>query len=296
MAAKDIVFFEEKIPKPLYKYSDNITIKFKDPPQYKQQYKYLLNKEILKEEGNKKIETNSLSSLIINDYTDYKYWSKTLWMCIHIIGKSFDINRTLNDVENCSEMMIKAFICFFTSLSVLLPKKEARESITEFMKQVDPMKYLLSNDALFWTFKLHCYVNEKSKGQKMDISIYDKMCVIYTPERIDKDTWGRIFWFVIHFLSRCLSIKTNREEQKAFKSLMVCMKCLLPCGECRKHLNEHLKDFNIDKYLHTMDTTFEWGVKLHNKVNISTKKSIYSLEQARKDYLLSPVPTYRGLL
>jgi len=232
------------------------------------------------------------------DYTNYKYWSKKIWMCIYIIGDSFDLDRDVKNLGmSCSddrEAMIKSFACFFTSLSKLLPKKEARDSLSYFLTASDPIKYLMNKETLLWTFKFHCFVNSRRPKKTKARYTYDEICEIYEPQKISKTIWGNLLWFLIHFLARCLPQELDQENAIAFKALMVTLQCLLPCGMCRNHLHTHLSKFPIDDYLYSRDTTFEWTVDLHNQVNLSIGKEEYSLAQARKDYLLPSRPELSG--
>ena len=245
---------------------------------------------------------SSNNQIITQDPSDYFFWAKKVWNVIHILGSSFNCNTSITsffqegDCPSNQIHMRKMFICFFISLSKLLPQEESRNSLSSFLEMTPLNKYLEDQMSLLWTYKLHLYINslKAKKGSIVSAYTYDDLLFIYNPKRITKDVWGPLFWFLLHFLARSLPEKLDRESAIAFKALIVSLQCLLPCGVCRGHLHEHLMQFPLDNYLYSRDSTFEWTWSLHNKVDESIKKPIYSLEQARIDYMLYPIGKYSG--
>lgn len=71
-----------------------------------------------------------------------------------------------------------------------------------------------------------------------------------------KRFWGKHFWFIIHYLA----LKLTTEE---FFKLLVLLTKLLPCFECRVHLEENIEGL---RRLKNKDS-FEISYELHSLVN-----------------------------
>ena len=91
------------------------------------------------------------------------------------------------------------------------------------------------------------------------------------------------FWNLIHTIIPKGDI--NKYQINAFYAFIICLQYILPCQECREHLQYKLKTTcTIDGCGNTSDEIFQWTVKLHNRVNRDLNKPILSIQDAKKMY------------
>lgn len=207
------------------------------------------------------------------------YWN-TIWKCIHVIGKTFD-----PDNENAKE----SFVCLFECLVDLLPDDMARKNLSSFMQQYPVERYIQSNIKTFeWTYRLHSYINliKRRQGQlSNDITIqqaHTKYSMITKPD------WARPIWFLIHFIAANLPLNLTQQQKISFKALIVCLRYLLPCEECRGHMSQYINSTEIDPYLDTRNSVFTWTFNFHNAVNKRLNKPLLDIKQA---FVMYQVPT-----
>lgn len=200
-----------------------------------------------------------------------------LWKAIHIIGKTF----TSKDNDTRS-----AFICFFDCLGDLLPDENYRKTLKSFISQTPPEKYISSSDKTFqWTYELHSYANlvKKRRGQLAnDISI-EKALSMY--ENITKTDWGNSFWFIIHHIAANLPEKLSEHNQTAFVALIMCIRFLIPCDECRYHMTEYITKTNIYPFIGSGKNAFQYTWAFHNAVSERIKKNTMQFQEAYSLYV-----------
>jgi hypothetical protein len=202
------------------------------------------------------------------------FWHK-IWDVIHILAKTY-----LPTPENK-----EAFVCLFQCLAVLLPCPSARNNLRFFMTQCDIHKYISCNNKTFeYTHKLHNYINliKKRQGQNTRTATLDEALEIYN--FIDKTRWANATWFLLHFLAANIPANANRN---IYKAMIVCIRFLLPCSECRSHMKEYLALSVIDPYVNPKDRVFLWTWKFHNEVNLRLKKPQVSYDEAYRYYKIN---------
>ena len=95
-----------------------------------------------------------------------------------------------------------------------------------------------------------------------------------------KNEWGPRVWFVIH----TMAASYDPSNAKYFKAYMVCLTRLLPCPECKQHLESNLASLNIDNYLGSRESLFKWTYLLHEAVNNQLGKPTPSYDEVFKQY------------
>ena len=94
-------------------------------------------------------------------------------------------------------------------------------------------------------------------------------------------SWQPLTWLIFHTLALNYN-DTYREHYIAFFNTF---KVIIPCSICRGHYNQHInKEHMIIEKNMNKDRIFEWTVDLHNSVNRTHKKKIWSYEEARNFY------------
>ena len=199
-----------------------------------------------------------------------------IWKTIHVLGKTFD---PANDSAR------ESFVCFFECLIDLLPDIYARKTLSSFMSQYPPERFLSSSDKSFeWTYRLHSYVNltKKRQGQLSNDITFEQAYKNYSS--ITKTDWSIPIWFIMHYISVNLPDRLSQQQAISFKAMIVSLRYLLPCQECRIHMNEYISKTEIDPYLETNNKLFYWTWEFHNSVNERTKKRLLSFEEAYNLY------------
>lgn len=85
-----------------------------------------------------------------------------------------------------------------------------------------------------------------------------------------RNFWGEKWWFVLHSAAAAYT----PDKALEFKSLLDAYKGLLPCKECRQHLDLNLKKYPVDNYLRDNNSLFLWTYILHDAVNVSQNKTL----------------------
>ena len=101
---------------------------------------------------------------------------------------------------------------------------------------------------------------------------------------MDPIVWGPKLWFFIHTVSLNFPNNPTFEEIKNYESFFENLKYIIPCEKCRLHYSQRLSANPVSKYLTDSNTLFIYTIDLHNEVNKSLGKRIYSYEEVAKLY------------
>lgn len=204
---------------------------------------------------------------------DTKPFINNIWTAIHTYGKTYNATKD-NKCEYLS--------CFLKCLSKLLPDEVMREIMNNFIKQNPPNR--CNNELFEWTFKLHSYYNLvlKKRGQYPEDISFKKLSEEYS--FITKTDWGRPTWFLMHYIAANLPEKLTEDDATTFKAFVVCLSFILPCDECKKHMNMYISNAEIDPYLKRGKDVFKWTWIFHNNVNKRLNKPQLELEKAYNLY------------
>jgi hypothetical protein len=233
-------------------------------------------------------------------------WMRHFWNACHVLA------RTYNPVD---DKVRKSFACFYQSLSDIIPTYEMRRVMKDFIlmtKEVQDTLFeskilstfftvhreiydelirkprdffnfsLKDSDSLFiWTYLLHCYYNLLT-GVRLDS--YNMLKATYDRSQISKETWANPIWALIHICAYYAPAIIDHKWAMSYKAFISCLMFAIPCPTCRNNLVENLGNLNIDNYLRTNKSIFEYSVLLHNSVNKELNKPIISVAEAEKIY------------
>ena len=101
---------------------------------------------------------------------------------------------------------------------------------------------------------------------------------------MDTSAWGKQLLHSIHMISLGFPKNPTATDQQHYKTFYNSMQYVLPCSVCTGHLQANLKRLPIDGSLTNRSTLFAWTVALHNLVNVSLDKPIWSVEKAYEHY------------
>ena len=100
------------------------------------------------------------------------------------------------------------------------------------------------------------------------------------------DVWGPHGWKFIHFVTLGYPNNPSNEQKKTYKYFFESLKTVLPCSICANHYKEHLKKYPLsDQVLNDKRSLIEWGINVHNAVNISHGKKIYGYKDGLQEII-----------
>jgi hypothetical protein len=92
--------------------------------------------------------------------------------------------------------------------------------------------------------------------------------------------WGPFFWMTIHIVALGYPSKPSYTEKRSAKQFFESLANLIPCPVCREHYKKHITKTPISTYLDSKKDLFKWTVDLHNAVNMSLGKPMWTVEEA----------------
>jgi len=102
---------------------------------------------------------------------------------------------------------------------------------------------------------------------------------------MDVNLWGPPFWFILHTITMNYPDKPSYVEKRHHFDFFNNLQYVLPCDVCREHYRANFKKNPIESYLDNKKSLVEWGVRMHNEVNLMSGKSAFTTEQVVKKYL-----------
>jgi len=101
---------------------------------------------------------------------------------------------------------------------------------------------------------------------------------------MDPIVWGPKLWFVIHTIALNFPENPTFEQKKSYESFFENLKYIIPCDKCRLHYTQRQQVNPVSKYLTDPNALFMYTIDLHNEVNKSLGKRIYSYEEVSNLY------------
>jgi len=101
---------------------------------------------------------------------------------------------------------------------------------------------------------------------------------------MDPTVWGPKLWFFIHTIALNFPENPTFEQKKTYESFFDNLKYIIPCDKCRLHYTQRQQVNPVSKYLTDPNALFMYTIDLHNEVNKSLGKRIYSYEEVSNLY------------
>jgi hypothetical protein len=101
---------------------------------------------------------------------------------------------------------------------------------------------------------------------------------------MDPIVWGPKLWFVIHTFALNYPDNPTYEDRRVMEEFFNNLKYSIPCHKCRIHYRQNLQNNPIISYLDNKQSLFKYTVDLHNLVNKSLGKKIYSYDEVTSIY------------
>jgi hypothetical protein len=86
--------------------------------------------------------------------------------------------------------------------------------------------------------------------------------------------WGPPTWHMLHCISFNYPVHPTTNDQRNYTRFIKTLKCILPCGKCRKNLDKNFKILPLEKkHMASRDTFSKYIYDLHEIVNHMLGKS-----------------------
>jgi hypothetical protein len=123
---------------------------------------------------------------------------------------------------------------------------------------------------------------------KTDNTKYTPVNIKQIPIRYSSnpDSWGPHLWYFLHCSAANYPIRPSIEKSNAMKRWIRALPETLPCGDCREHFKEYVKQNNhkLDVVCSSRRNLMKFFIDIHNKVNERNGKPKISYEQAFSMY------------
>ena len=101
---------------------------------------------------------------------------------------------------------------------------------------------------------------------------------------MDNKIWGPYFWFTLHTVTLGYPTYPNYVNKRNYHDFFVSLQNVLPCKKCQEHYKEHLKQNPITAHLDNKESLVKWCFNLHNKVNLSLNKPVFTYPEFIEKY------------
>ena len=102
---------------------------------------------------------------------------------------------------------------------------------------------------------------------------------------MEPTVWGPKLWFIMHTFALNYSTNPTDGEKAAMAEFFNNLKYTIPCNKCRIHYTEHLSKNPVENHLGNRDALFKFTVDIHNEVNKTIGKRMFSYEEALDLYI-----------
>ncbi len=97
------------------------------------------------------------------------------------------------------------------------------------------------------------------------------------------DIWGPHGWKFIHYITLGYPNNPTELDKQKYYNFFMNLSNVIPCPICGEHFKQHLEITPLDdNALKNKETLMAWAVEMHNHVNASNGKKIYSVKDAIK--------------
>ena len=76
--------------------------------------------------------------------------------------------------------------------------------------------------------------------------------------------WGKHMWYTIHYVALGYPENPTHEDVNTYYSFYRDLYKVIPCPNCREHYKENFGKLDINRYLISRKSLFEWTVQFVN--------------------------------
>lgn len=96
---------------------------------------------------------------------------------------------------------------------------------------------------------------------------------------MDPTVWGPKMWFTLHTITFNYPEVPSNHHKKVYSDFFNMLQYIIPCEVCSKHYAQHLINNPILTSLDSKEKLVKWLINVHNDVNISLGKKVYSYDE-----------------
>ena len=101
---------------------------------------------------------------------------------------------------------------------------------------------------------------------------------------MDPKIWGPKLWFSLHTMTFNYPENPTEIDKRNYYDFFINLKNVIPCAKCSQHYGEHLENNPLSPNLDKKELFVKWLIDLHNDVNKSLNKRLYSYDEVIKIY------------
>ena len=101
---------------------------------------------------------------------------------------------------------------------------------------------------------------------------------------MDPKIWGPFMWFILHIITFNYPEKPSSFDKEAYRDFFISLKNVIPCEQCRKHYSKNIQEHPITPHLDNKTNLIKWLINIHNLVNISLNKRMYTMDEVLQTY------------
>jgi hypothetical protein len=101
---------------------------------------------------------------------------------------------------------------------------------------------------------------------------------------MDPNVWGPKLWFALHTMTFNYPENPKEIDKRNYYDFFINLKNVIPCAKCSHHYGEHLENNPLSPNLDKKELLVKWLIDLHNEVNKSLNKRLYSYDEVIKLY------------
>ena len=93
---------------------------------------------------------------------------------------------------------------------------------------------------------------------------------------MNPNVWGPHGWIFLHSITLNYPENPTKHDKIKVMEFFNNLGDMLPCDKCSKHFKENIKKYPISQHFHSRESLVKWLIDIHNEVNKSNNKRIYS--------------------
>jgi hypothetical protein len=91
-----------------------------------------------------------------------------------------------------------------------------------------------------------------------------------------KEYWGPRLWYLLHKITYNYEEKPTKEDKSFYLKYFSTIVRIIPCPYCSEHLFSAIQNDRLYLNLENRQLLIDWFKNLHNKINVSNGKRIYT--------------------
>lgn len=106
-----------------------------------------------------------------------------------------------------------------------------------------------------------------------------------SPEHLDPDVWGPIYWFFLHTIAYSYPEHVNQVTKRKYYDFIQNIPLFIPVSEMGNKFASMLDKYPVTPYLDNRESFIRWVNFIHNKYNVMLGKEEVSLQESIEVFL-----------